>query len=109
MSEWPLPILYRFKDELDYWVLYSDLPVPVRDAIKKHQKQNFENEDPSAYVLRKVTRTQFDENIDCVLWFVNKHLSKSKFKSNMNTITMVKYNEKLLTSLNVQKISMTFS
>lgn len=105
MSDSPLPSLYRFNDDYDYWVCCSDLPARVREAVTKRSAAQDTN--PSPYVVQKIGRAQFDENVECVMLLENKHRLK-KAKSN-SLITMVKYNEKLLSSLNIQKLSMTFS
>lgn len=99
-----LPSLYRFNNEYDYWVLSTDLPARVRDAVNK---RSHGDQSPSQYIVRKINRSQFDEEVNCVMLLENKHAYKSKTKSSL--ITMVKYNDKLLGSLNIQKQSMTFS
>lgn len=105
MSDTILPSLYRFNDEFDHWVLLADLPSRVRDAVTRRPHGD---QSPSQYVVRKVSRTQYEENVNNVMFLdPHKHVFKSKSKTSL--ITMVKYNDKLLAALNIQKVSMALS
>ncbi|XKL69481.1 hypothetical protein PGB90_007250 [Kerria lacca] len=98
-----LPNLYRFKDEYDYWVLCTDLPTKVRDHVMKCvQDQN-----PPPYIVRKINKMDFDENVECVMLLQSKYVQKMKSKCPL--ISLVKYTDKLMSILNIQKLSLSFS
>lgn len=103
MSDTPLPNLYRMKNDPDLWVLCSDLPAKLRDSITKRAQ----DQTPSQYMIKKLSRTDFDENVECTSYLENKF--SQKHKSRPTSYTMIKYNDKLIAALNVQKVAMTFS
>lgn len=105
ISEYMLPNLYKFKEEFDYWVLSSDLPTKIRDMVtKRAQEQN-----PPPYIVRKINRVDFDENVESAMLLDDKYLSVQKCKSKCPLVTLVKYTEKLMSVLSIEKISMSFS